>query len=163
MAENQSSPGTETNSANARNGHSKSQTSARPARSRAATRSSNAKSSGASEEAMKKQITELRREVSRLNRALAEQAEDAVETAHGWYDSVADRASGLYGSATGRASRAARQLRTQAHSVSETVQQNPGTISTAMMMGGLLGVLVGLALSRSPVPDPDWFHRRWNR
>ena len=163
MAENQSSPGTETNSANAGNGHSKSQTSARPARSRAATRSGNPKSSSASEEAMKKQIAELRREVSRLNRALAEQAEDAVETAHGWYDSVADRASDLYGSATGRASRAAKQLRTQAHSVSETVQQNPGTISTAMMLGGRLGVPADRALSRTAEPYPDWFQRRWTR
>ncbi|PTE07741.1 hypothetical protein [Mesorhizobium helmanticense] len=100
---------------------------------------------------MKKQIAELRREVSRLNRALSEQAEEAVETAHGWYDSAADRAS-----------RAAKQLRSQAQSVSETVQQNPGTISTAAMLGGFVGVLIGLTIARSVEPQPNWFHRRWH-
>ncbi|RVD69184.1 hypothetical protein EN751_27385 [Mesorhizobium sp. M4A.F.Ca.ET.029.04.2.1] len=118
---------------------------------------------------MKKQIAELRREVSRLNRALAEQAEDVVETGHGWYDSAADRASGWYDSAAEGASRAAQQLRSQAQtvrgqaqSVSETVRQNPGTISTALTLGGLIGVLIGLAIARSVEPQPDRFHRHWN-
>ncbi|RWB50654.1 hypothetical protein [Mesorhizobium sp.] len=127
------------------------------ARNRGASRS--ARSSGASEATMKKQIAELKREVSRLNRMLSDQAE---ETAHGWYQSAADRASNLYSSATGHASRTARQLRSQAHSVSETVQQNPGTISTAVAIGGLFGVLIGLAIARNSQPEPDWFHR-WHR
>jgi ElaB/YqjD/DUF883 family membrane-anchored ribosome-binding protein len=122
---------------------------------------------------MKKQIAELKREVSRLNRALSEQAEEAAETAQGWYRSAADRASNLYSGAsdrasnlytgaTDRASRAASQLRTQAQSVSETVQQNPGTFSTAMLIGGLVGLLAGMAISRSSDPEPDWL-RRWHR
>ncbi|CDX27260.1 conserved hypothetical protein [Mesorhizobium sp. ORS 3324] len=127
------------------------------ARSRNAARRS-ARSSAPSEEAMKKQIAELKREVSRLNRMLADRAE---ETAHGWYQSAADRASDLYHGASNRASRAARQLRTQAHSVSETVQHNPGTISTAVAIGGLCGVVIGLAMARRAEPDPDWF-RRWS-
>ncbi|RRH94995.1 hypothetical protein EH240_26025 [Mesorhizobium tamadayense] len=108
---------------------------------------------------MKKQIAELKREVTRLNRMLSDQAE---ETAHGWYQSATDRASGLYSGATARASRAAKQLRSQAHSVSETVQHNPGTFSTAVAMGGLVGVAIGLALARSSQPAPDWLHR-WQR
>ncbi|NUS19727.1 MAG: hypothetical protein HOQ25_08035 [Mesorhizobium sp.] len=122
---------------------------------------------------MKKQIAELKREVSRLKRALSDQAEEAAETAHGWYQGAADRASdlysgasdrasNLYSGASDRASRAARQLRTQAHSVSETVQQNPGTFSTAMLIGGLVGLLAGMAISRSSEPEPEWF-RRWHR
>ncbi|TIV67216.1 MAG: hypothetical protein E5V89_24590 [Mesorhizobium sp.] len=148
-------------------GNGKGTTSA--ARNRGASRRSG-RASGASEAAMKKQIAELKREVSRLNRMLADQAE---ETAHGWYQSAADRASDLYSGAadrgsdlysgaTGRASRAARQLRSNAQSVSETVQHNPGTFSTAVALGGVIGVLVGLALARSSQPEPDWFHR-WHR
>ncbi|MDX8492261.1 hypothetical protein RFN29_11775 [Mesorhizobium sp. VK22B] len=137
-------------------GNGKGTTSA--ARSRSASRRS-ARSSNASEAEMKKQIAELKREVSRLNRMLSDQAEEA---AHGWYQSAADRASSLYSGASHGASRAAKQLRTQAHSVSETVQQNPGTISTAVAIGGLFGVLMGLTIARSSQPDPDWF-RRWQR
>ncbi|CDX20910.1 conserved hypothetical protein [Mesorhizobium plurifarium] len=137
------------------------------ARSSSASRSSaasrgNTRAAKASEDAMKKQIAELKREVNRLNRALAEQAEDAAETAQGWYRSAADRASSLYSGASDRASRAASQLRTQAHSVSETVQQNPGTFSTAMLIGGLVGLLAGMAISRNADPEPDWL-RRWHR
>ncbi|WP_192257403.1 hypothetical protein [Mesorhizobium silamurunense] len=101
---------------------------------------------------------------------LSDQAEEAAQ---GWYQGAADRASGLYSGAadrasdlytgaTDRASRAARQLRSQAHSVSETVQHNPGTFSTAVALGGVVGVLFGLALAKSSQPDPDWFHR-WHR
>ncbi|TPJ76071.1 hypothetical protein FJ419_20130 [Mesorhizobium sp. B2-6-2] len=108
---------------------------------------------------MKKQIAELKREVNRLNRTLSEQA---AETAHGWYQGAADRASTLYSGASDRASRAASQLRSQAHSVSETVQQNPGTFSTAMLIGGLVGLLAGMAISRSSAAEPDWLHR-WHR
>ncbi|TPL00289.1 hypothetical protein FJ567_15105 [Mesorhizobium sp. B2-4-16] len=111
---------------------------------------------------MKKQIAELKREVSRLNRALSEQAEETAEAAHGWYRGAADRASTLYSGASDRASRAASQLRSQAHSVSETVQQNPGTFSTAMLIGGLVGLLAGMAISRNSDPEPDWLHR-WHR
>jgi len=147
----------ETSAANSGNGNAKT----RAARGGGASRSS-ARASGSAEEAMKKQIAELKREVSRLNRALSEQAEEVAETAEGWYHNAADRASDMYAGASGRATRAARQLRSQAHSVSETVQQNPGTFSTAVLLGGLFGVLVGLAIGRNSDPDPDWF-RRWQR
>ncbi|TPJ52913.1 hypothetical protein [Mesorhizobium sp. B2-7-1] len=147
----------DTSTANSANGNTKTTA----ARNSAASRSS-ARASRASEDAMKKQIAELKREVSRLNRALSEQAEEAAETAQGWYRSAADRATTLYSGASDHASRAASQLRTQAHSVSETVQQNPGTFSTAMLIGGLVGLLAGMAISRNTDPEPDWL-RRWHR
>ena len=167
MADNETNSGSETTPA--KKGHSKA--AAGTPRNRAASRGATTRSSsvsGASEEAMKKQIAELKREVGRLNRALSEQAEEVVETAQGWYDSAADRASGWYDSAAGRAARTAQQLRSQAQSVrgqaqsvSETVRQNPGTISTALTLGGLLGVLIGLAIAKTAEPQPDWFHRHW--
>jgi chromosome segregation ATPase len=100
------------------------------------------KATNEAQEAMKKQIAELRREITKINRTLSDQAEEA----QGWYDSAADRAS-----------RAARQLRNQAHTVSETVQQNPGTISSAMVLGGVFGVLLGIVIAKSSEPERRWF------
>jgi Mg2+ and Co2+ transporter CorA len=100
------------------------------------------KAANEAQDAMKKQIAELRREISKINRTLSDQAEEA----QGWYDSAAERAS-----------RAARQLRSQAHTVSETVQQNPGTVSSAMVLGGVLGVLLGIAIAKSSEPERRWF------
>ncbi|ESZ21650.1 hypothetical protein [Mesorhizobium sp. L48C026A00] len=99
------------------------------------------KAANDAQEAMKKQIAELRREIA-INRTLSDRAEEA----QGWYESAAERAS-----------RAARQLRSQAHTVTETVQQNPGTISTAMMLGGVLGVLLGIVIAKSSEPERRWF------
>jgi chromosome segregation ATPase len=100
------------------------------------------KAANEAQEAMKKQITELRREITKINRTLSDRAEEA----QGWYDSATDRAS-----------RAARQLRGQAHTVSETVQQNPGTISSAMVLGGLLGVLLGIVIAKNSEPERRWW------
>jgi hypothetical protein len=103
-------------------------------------------SKASDEDAMKKQIAELRREIAKINRTLSERAEDAAEARQGWYESAADKAS-----------RATRQLRSQAHTVSDTVQQNPGTISSAMVLGGMMGVLLGIAIARSSEPERRWF------
>ncbi|RWE14096.1 MAG: hypothetical protein EOS23_02615 [Mesorhizobium sp.] len=100
------------------------------------------KAANEAQEAMKKQIAELRREITKINRTLSDRAEQA----EGWYDSAAERAS-----------RAARQLRSQAHTVTETVQQNPGTISSAMMLGGMLGVVLGIVIAKSSEPERRWF------
>jgi hypothetical protein len=41
--------------------------------------------------------------------------------------------------------------------VSETVQQNPGTISSAMVLGGVFGVLLGIVIAKSSEPERRWF------
>ena len=64
------------------------------------------KASDDMQDAMKKQIAELRREITKINRTLSAQAEDAAETAQGWYESAADKAS-----------RATQNLRSQAQTV----------------------------------------------
>ncbi|TIO13210.1 MAG: hypothetical protein E5X93_25630, partial [Mesorhizobium sp.] len=104
MADDETNQGKDTNAAAARNGSSTSQGGgterSNPSRSSAARSGSasrtSARPSAASEAAMRKQIAELKREVSRLNRALADQAEEAASATQGWYQSAADRASGLY-------------------------------------------------------------------
>lgn len=98
------------------------------------------------QEAMKKQIAELRREMNKINKTLAERAEEVSEQAAGWYDSASDSAS-----------RAASQLRAKAQTVSETVQENPGTVSTAMALGGAIGFVLGMLVAQSSGSSS----RRW--
>jgi hypothetical protein len=60
-----------------------------------------------------------------------------------------EKASDLYDSAAETAIEAGNRLRKGAHSVSETVQENPAAISAAFLVGGLFGMLIGLALGHS--------------
>ena len=94
---------------------------------------------------MQKEIASLKREINKINRTLAERAEQAADEAIGWYSS-----------ATGRASNAARQLGSQAHTVSETVQRNAGTMSTAFVIGGIFGLMIGMVLGQADHHDGRW-------
>ncbi|MHA6644522.1 hypothetical protein [Mesorhizobium sp. A623] len=98
------------------------------------------------QDAMKKQIADLRREMNKINKTLAARAEDVAEQASGWYDSASDGAS-----------RAASQLRAKAQTVSETVQENPGTVSTALALGGAIGFVLGMLVAQSSGSSS----RRW--
>lgn len=88
-----------------------------------------------SQEALEKQVAQMRREIGKINKVLAERAEDEVA---GWYSGASDRAAN-----------ATQALRSQAQSVSETVKENPGTISTAMLVGGLIGFVLGFAIGQA--------------
>ncbi|RWA61042.1 MAG: hypothetical protein E5V17_02605 [Mesorhizobium sp.] len=93
------------------------------------------------QEALEKQVAQLKREINKINRTLSERAEEALEEANGWYDSAADRAS-----------RTAQALRSRAQSVSGVVQENPGTVSTAFVLGGMIGLMLGLILTGADDP-----------
>ncbi|MDX8448175.1 hypothetical protein [Mesorhizobium captivum] len=104
------------------------------------------------QEALEKQVAQLKREINKINRTLAERAEEAGEEAAGWYESAADGAG-----------RTAQALRTGAQSVSGAVQNNPGTVSTAFFLGAALGLLLGLTLSDPSGAGRDhWFYNRAN-
>ena len=90
------------------------------------------------QEALEKQIASLKREINKINRSLADRADDLAEQTNGCLDLASDRAS-----------RAAEQLRSRAHSVSEAVKENPGTVSSAMLIGGAVGLLVGLLIGQA--------------
>jgi hypothetical protein len=98
------------------------------------------------QDALEEQITQLKREVGKLKRTLAERAEEASEEVGGWYDA-----------ATERASRATAALKTQAHTVSETVRENPGTVSSAMLVGGLIGFVIGLLMAQTHSRHGYWY------
>ncbi|PWK69938.1 hypothetical protein [Aminobacter sp. AP02] len=99
-----------------------------------------------SQEALEKQVEQMRREITKINKALAERAEEAIDQANGWYSGAAERAS-----------KATQTLRAQAQSVSETVKENPGTLSTAMIVGGMIGFVLGYVVGQSSEDR----YRRW--
>ena len=96
-----------------------------------------------------REIAELKRELGRLKQALSGRAEDFVEGVEG-----------LYGSAAEGASRATQALKSQAQAVSGVVRENPGTVSSAFVIGGIIGLLFGLALGASEPPPRRWYERR---
>ncbi|MGO4642409.1 hypothetical protein AB4Z43_28610 [Mesorhizobium sp. 2RAF45] len=100
------------------------------------------------QEALEKQVAQLKREINKINRSLSERAQDVVEEAAGWYDSATDRAG-----------RTAQALRTGAQSVSGAVQDNPGTVSTVFILGAALGLLLGLTLNASAPSRDRWFYK----
>jgi hypothetical protein len=97
-------------------------------------------------EALEKQIAELKRQVGRINKTLSERASEAAEGAQDWYDSAASRAT-----------KAASAMRTQVRTVSEVAQENPVTVSTAALAVGLVGFMLGFACGQSSGNS----HRYW--
>jgi septal ring factor EnvC (AmiA/AmiB activator) len=95
-------------------------------------------------ESLEKQVSHLRREIAKINKTLIDRAEDVAEQANV--------------SASERASKAAKALRTQAQSVSEVVRENPGTLSSAVIVGVLIGFAVGFVVGESQASDS---RRRW--
>ncbi len=100
---------------------------------------SSAKSARTGEE-IEVEIDELRRELANLRRALGERAEMI-------YDGAADKAS-----------RATEALKNQAQAVGGAVRENPGTVSMAFVLGGVVGILLGLALGESQTKQ-SWYDR----
>lgn len=82
------------------------------------------------------QIADLKREVSRISRAVAARAGD-----------VAGSAEDVYEDARGRASLAVRQVRDQAQLVSGAARENPGTAAAVVSTVGILGFVAGAAFA----------------
>lgn len=102
------------------------------------------KKTGADDD-LAQEIAKLKREMANLRAAIAERAQDVVGGVEGLYDSAAEKAS-----------RATQALRAQAG----VVRDNPGTVSSAFIVGGIVGLLFGLALGRSDPAPHRWYERR---
>ncbi|MCX8570787.1 hypothetical protein [Aminobacter sp. MET-1] len=98
--------------------------------------------------ALEKQVAQMKRDIERINRTLAEQAEQATGAAAGWLSSANERAS-----------RTTQTLREQAQTVSQAVKTNPGTVSSAMIVGGLIGFMLGCLATQmnSGRNQHDWY------
>ena len=99
------------------------------------------------QQALEKQVAQLKREIIKINKSIAQRAEAAGDQMNGWYDAASDRAS-----------EAAQSLRSQAQSVSDVVKDNPGTLSSAMLLGGLIGFALGYVVAQS---EASTQRQRW--
>ncbi|MCF6103105.1 hypothetical protein [Mesorhizobium muleiense] len=91
------------------------------------------------QEALEKQVAQLKREINKINRTL-------VEEATGWYEGAADSVS-----------RTTQALRKRASTASGVAQENPGTLSSAFMLGAAVGLLLGLVLVAGDPRRERWF------
>lgn len=102
------------------------------------------------QKALEKQIADLRKEITRINKTVSARGAEIVEDAR-------EHASDMYDTASTRATRAAQQLRSQAQAVSEVARDNPGTATAVVSVIGLLGFVAGLVVGQALTDTP----RRW--
>lgn len=97
-------------------------------------------------DAVEKQLAMMKREILEIKKGLAARTEEAANEAAGWYRDASDRAAN-----------ATQALKAQAEEVSETVKENPGTITTALLVGCLIGFVLGYASSQAGErPYSNW-------
>lgn len=87
------------------------------------------------QQALEKQIADMRAELKRLSRSLAAHSGDFRERAEEAMDDVSGRVRG-----------AAQAMRERGHAVADTVRENPGTATTLFGTAGIIGILIGIAI-----------------
>ncbi len=87
------------------------------------------------QEALERQVADMRTELKRLSRSLSQRSENWRASAE---DAVDD--------ASGHVRNAARAMREHGHAVADTVRENPGTAGALFGTAGVLGVLIGMAI-----------------
>lgn len=97
------------------------------------------------------QIAELRKEISRIGKTISSKGEEL-------YEDLSDDASDAYGRASRQARGAAKQVRRQAHVVSEAIKENPGTAATVLSSAGLVGFVIGIVVGHALAGSQS---RRW--
>ncbi|MBA8840299.1 YqjD family protein [Ochrobactrum sp. RH2CCR150] len=87
------------------------------------------------QQALEKQIADMRGELKRLSRTLASQSGEFRERAEDAMDDV-----------SGRLRHTAQAVRDRGQVVAETIRENPGTATTLFGTAGILGILIGVAI-----------------
>ena len=87
------------------------------------------------QQALEKQIADMRSELKRLSRTLASQSGELRE-----------RAEDVMDDASGRLRHAAQTVRERGQAVAETVRENPGTATTLFGTAGIIGILIGVVI-----------------
>jgi len=99
--------------------------------------------------ALEKQIADLRKEMSEISKTLSERGAELYDSARGQAEETMDEASQ-------KARRAMRQLRTTGGAVSELARENPATATTIVVLSGLVGFLLGLAVASATAERRRW-------
>lgn len=86
---------------------------------------------------LEKQIADLKKEVTKIGKSLSARGDEL-------YDDLREETEGAYDRVTRRARGAGKQARQQAHEVSEAIKENPGTAATVLSAAGVVGFLIGL-------------------
>lgn len=84
---------------------------------------------------LEKQVKDLKSQVSKLSKSLAEKASDALDTAEDYYEE-----------GRGRANQMARSVRKQAYVAADIARENPTTTATVLTTIGLIGLITGMVL-----------------
>jgi len=87
------------------------------------------------QQALEKQIADMRNELKRLSKSLASHSGELRERAE---DAMDD--------ASGRFRHAAQAVRERGQVVAETVRENPGRATTLFGTAGIIGILIGVAI-----------------
>lgn len=98
------------------------------------------------QQAVEKQIAELRNELKRISKTVADRSSE-------WKD----RAEDAVDDASGRFRQAAQTVRERGQVVAEAVRENPGTATTLFGTAGVIGFLIGLAVGCAASSN----RRRW--
>ncbi len=86
-----------------------------------------------------KQIAELKKEIGTISKSLAERGADT-------YERTREAASDALDKAKGQARGSLQQARAQAQLVTDAVKENPGTAATVLSSAGVLGFVLGLVV-----------------
>ncbi|EEY26351.1 MULTISPECIES: DUF883 family protein [Brucella] len=87
------------------------------------------------QQALEKQIAEMRTELKCMSRSLASHSDD-----------LKARAEDAMDEASGRLRHAAQTVRERGQVVAEAVRENPGTATTLFGTAGIIGILIGVAI-----------------
>ncbi len=87
------------------------------------------------QQALERQIADMRNELKRLSRSLASHSGELRERAEEAMDA-----------ASGRFRHAAQAVRERGQVVAETVRENPGTATTLFGTAGIIGIIIGIAI-----------------
>jgi ElaB/YqjD/DUF883 family membrane-anchored ribosome-binding protein len=86
-----------------------------------------------------KQLADLRKEIGTLSRSIAAVSSEA-------YERTRDVASDALDKAKGQARGSLQQAREQTQLVADAVKENPGTAATVLSSAGILGFVLGLVV-----------------
>ncbi|MBD0416570.1 DUF883 family protein [Oryzicola mucosus] len=102
---------------------------------------------------LEKQIADLKNDIANITKTLSERSEQT-------YQDLRAKGGEAYNRAADTARNATHQVRAQAHAVSDAIKENPGTAATVLSSAGLIGFLIGITVGQA-IANSHNESRRW--